>query len=420
MRLNHGLPNDDKVLLTAIGRMAKIAIEGRYPALRDALEHATEQLGSSPSFWRAAAILFTAGGEAEQAERYLRKTLLVDPSNLAGWMDFENYMAFSGHDGSGCKSQEHERRPSIGILLRRILGHGVESREAFIAAINRAASAGQFGFTHLLNCVFLERFHQVDWRFAPDHQDSRQIFNETSIRFRLQKRSDGLAAQFFLGAEPGMFDWILGFEPGSTFVDIGGSNGVWSIFAAAVGGTNCHIFESNQVRGEQLEQNLRQNELVGKVTVHRVGLADQDGEITLEEPTTDGKREALGLGPQLQRLIRAAIPGRTETELEYLLRALLLTEKPTTIARRRPVRRLSDLINDGSVPEPTYIKIDIDGNALPILHDIEPVLAGGALRGLMIEIYKDSDYRADVLAYLARYGFRPFTFGRPKNVFFKL
>ena len=84
------------------------------------------------------------------------------------------------------------------------------------------------------------------------------------------------------------------------------------------------------------------------------------------------------------------------------------------------MRRLSDLINDGSVPEPTYIKIDIDGNALPILHDIEPVLAGGALRGLMIEICKDSDYRADVLAYLARYGFRPFTFGRPKNVFFKL
>jgi hypothetical protein len=66
------------------------------------------------------------------------------------------------------------------------------------------------------------------------------------------------------------------------------------------------------------------------------------------------------------------------------------------------------------------IKIDIDGNALPILHDIEPVLAGGAFRGLMIEIYKDSDYRADILAYLARYGFRPFTFGRPKNVFFKL
>jgi FkbM family methyltransferase len=186
-----------------------------------------------------------------------------------------------------------------------------------------------------LNCVFLERFHQVHWRFAPDHQDSRQIFNETSIRFRLQKRSDGLAAQFFLGAEPGMFDWILGSEPGSTFVDIGVSNGVWSIFAAAVGGTNCHIFEPNQVRVEQLEQNLRQNELVGKVTVHRFGLADQDGEITLEEPTTDGKREALGLSPKLQRLIRAAIPGRTEIELEYLLRALLLTEKPTTIARRQ-------------------------------------------------------------------------------------
>ncbi len=170
---------------------------------------------------------------------------------------------------------------------------------------------------------------------------------------------------------------------GKTIFDVGGYVGVYATFFARQAGPDGRVwsFEPNPRNFEELTFNTALNG-VANVTLLNFGLGDGQG--------------------QIEFVVNPAYPARGSADAAT--RAALL-KKPGSRAITVEVHRLDDLIADGSLPQPDFVKLDVEGLEADVLNGFSQTIADRR-PDLFIEIH--GPIRPDMAELLtsAGYAFR--------------
>ena len=193
-----------------------------------------------------------------------------------------------------------------------------------------------------------------------------------TYRFLCPTNSDVRRVNRLFTKEPGTIQWLSQIlRPDDIFFDIGANVGTYSIFAAREMGLHGYVyaFEPHLANAASLLQNIEANDLLDKIHVISVPLADQDGFGPFHYHSIESSRSQSQFGEPVidGKTFRPAV-----TELKY-------------------GTRLDALLDTGIIPAPTIIKIDVDGLEAEILDGMKSLLASTkAPRSIQVELSKDN------------------------------
>jgi len=173
-------------------------------------------------------------------------------------------------------------------------------------------------------------------------------------------------AQTFSTKEPETLEWIDGIPEGAILWDVGANIGLYATYAAKQ--RNCRVwaFEPSVFNLELLARNIYLNELVSKVCIVPFALSTEIGSNQLRMTTTEwgGALSTFGEdygwdGEAIRKVFEFQTMGL-------------------------PMDSVRDLLN---IPQPDYIKMDVDGIEHLILSGGESVLKG--VKEVLIEVNDD-------------------------------
>jgi FkbM family methyltransferase len=166
--------------------------------------------------------------------------------------------------------------------------------------------------------------------------------------------------------EPNLIEWIHSFEKGTTFYDIGASNGVYGIYAAIVAEVEVIAFEPDVQNFAIMDYNHYLNsDKIEKFTALNIGLGEKSGFLPLQcqEFLAGAHGKVFNLDAREQQ-------SQMETEFTRNVYVDCLEGFPTKY----------------NVRAPDYVKIDVDGAEKMILRGAKSLLASGGVKEWMIEV----------------------------------
>lgn len=189
--------------------------------------------------------------------------------------------------------------------------------------------------------------------------------------------------------EAGTVAWI-GEEvhAGDVFCDIGANIGLYTLMAACRVGSSgaVYAFEPHAANFQSLLRNIAVNDFGGFVRPFSCALHDSEG-------VFDFNYQSFAAGSSMSQL-NATRDGE-EREFRPVVREAKLSAS------------LDRLLRDGALRAPTHIKLDVDGNELPILHGMRQLLAGNERpRSLQVEV--NQRYRSELMRFLGDCGYRQY------------
>ena len=167
--------------------------------------------------------------------------------------------------------------------------------------------------------------------------------------------------------EPGTVEWMQkSLRPGDILFDIGANVGAYTLIAARYfdGKVRVVSFEPSALNFAQLVRNLALNQCLDHVTALPVALsnATRVSSFSYQNASTGGALHTL------------EEPGAAARSFVPLFRQDLLAY------------RLDDLILEFGLPQPTHIKIDVDGTEADVLAGATATLRQATLRSVLIEV----------------------------------
>ena len=178
-------------------------------------------------------------------------------------------------------------------------------------------------------------------------------------------------AETFSQKEPETLEWIDNIEDGSVLWDIGANVGLYSIYAAKYRGLRVYGFEPSVFNLELLGRNCAINNVVDRVTIIPLALSDQTGVNTMRHSSTGWGGALSSFGVSF-----GADGNEFNSKIEYATFGVSADE----------------FIAKHDLPNPDYIKIDVDG--------IEHLVLAGArktilsAKSILIEINLDFSEQA--------------------------
>ena len=188
-------------------------------------------------------------------------------------------------------------------------------------------------------------------------------FGEVKIVFHVPNRLNKYRADSFASKEPETLEWIDSIPSGSILWDIGANVGLYSCYAAKSRNCLVYAFEPSVFNIELLARNIFQNELTKHITIVPLPLSDKLAENTLNMTSKDWGGALSSFGETY---------GQDGKEMEKIFefKTIGLT--------------MLDAVNLLKIPQPDYIKIDVDGIEHLILKGGNSVLEN--VKGVIIEI----------------------------------
>ncbi len=209
-------------------------------------------------------------------------------------------------------------------------------------------------------------------------------YNDCKLKFIVPNWINRFRIDTFATKEPETLEWINSFKKNSIFWDIGANVGLYSCYASK--NLNCKViaFEPSIFNLELLGRNIFINQLVDKVTVIPIPLTDNLSENKLNISTTEwgGSGSTFGQNYTYDGSI-------LNTKFDY---------KTIGISMDQAVNLLK-------IPQPDYIKIDVDGIEHLILKGGEKTLL--SVKSILVEIDdRFKKQKENTEKYLNNAGFR--------------
>lgn len=203
----------------------------------------------------------------------------------------------------------------------------------------------------------LEEYEQLNPRCELVHNGVKVVYATPSSYTRW--RVDSLFQK-----EPVTIDWIATFAPHEVLVDIGANVGMYTVWAAKTRGTRVYAFEPEAQNYALLNRNIQLNGLGNQVKAYCVALSDEAGysELHLSDLRVGGSCHSLG------------------ARVDFAHQPMHPVFSQGCVAAR-----LDDLVAAGVVPQPHYIKIDVDGFEPKVVAGARDVLKNPGLRSLLVE-----------------------------------
>lgn len=204
-----------------------------------------------------------------------------------------------------------------------------------------------------------------------------------SLTFAIPNALNQYRADTFSTKEPETLEWIDGIPKGSVVWDIGANVGIYSCYAAKQRGCRVFAFEPSVFNLELLARNIFLNELTGKITIIPLPLSDKLAVNKLNMTSTDWGGALSTFGQEYGH------DGKTMNKV---------FEFPTIGLS------MVDAVELLNIPQPDFIKMDVDGIEHLILKGGMPVLS--KMKGVLIEINDKFTTQAnDANTYLQQAGF---------------
>jgi FkbM family methyltransferase len=141
-------------------------------------------------------------------------------------------------------------------------------------------------------------------------------------------------------------------ERGDLFVDVGANLGSYTVLACAAKGARGYCFEPVPGTFARLTDNIRLNDLSGRVVARNLGIADKSGELvfTVSQDTTN----------------------HVVADAEHHFDTVRVAVQPLDLAIRGE--------------SPSVIKIDVEGFEVPVLEGAHATLANPVLHSVILEL----------------------------------
>ena len=191
-------------------------------------------------------------------------------------------------------------------------------------------------------------------------------------------------AQTLETKEPDTVEWIKKFQKNSVFLDVGANVGVYTVLAAKVAGSYVYAIEPESQNYAILNKNIVVNKIQDRVTAYAIALSDITGFDELYLSDFVGGSSCHSYGEQV------------DFNLEPVQFGFHQGCYSTTI---------DELVENGSVPCPNYVKIDVDGIEHKIIDGANKTLDNENLKSILVELNTNLSKHRQVVVEIENYGF---------------
>ena len=188
-------------------------------------------------------------------------------------------------------------------------------------------------------------------------------YNGIELAFFVPNRISNFCFETFSTKEPETLEWIDSIPRGSVLWDIGANVGLYTCYAARTRGCKIFAFEPSVFNLELLARNIFINNLTKQVVIVPLPLSDNLDFNTLNMQSTEWGAAKSTFGQEY---------GHDGQAFDKVF-------KFQTIGLS-----MMDAVNNLKIPEPDYIKIDVDGIEHLILKGGTTVLKN--IKGILVEI----------------------------------
>lgn len=184
--------------------------------------------------------------------------------------------------------------------------------------------------------------------------------------------------------EPDTIEWIEGFAPEDTLVDIGANVGMYTIYAARMRRVRVFAFEPEAQNFATLNRNIYLNQLSELVTAYPVALADEEkfDQLFLAQFMAGGSCHNFA----------SPTDGHEQPMQPVFVQGCFATTLDLLVQRQ-------------AIPVPTHIKIDVDGIEPKVVGGMMTTLAQPALRSVLVEINSGLASHQAIMEHMRSIGF---------------
>ena len=185
--------------------------------------------------------------------------------------------------------------------------------------------------------------------------------------------------------EPATIDWLRAMPAGALLLDVGANVGMYSIFAGLTREATVFAFEPESQNYAVLNENIRLNNLGGRVTALCAGLSERNGveRLYLSQALAGGSCHSLG------------------AEVGFCLEP-----RAAAFAQGAVAMRFDDLVASGDLPVPHYVKIDVDGFEHKVIRGMQKTLRDARVASLIVELNQQLVEHREIRDFLCGLGFR--------------
>ncbi len=215
-------------------------------------------------------------------------------------------------------------------------------------------------------------------------------------RFRIKLKNNGeivfcvptqmalLRAQTLYTKEPDTISWIEEFGREDVFLDIGANVGIYSIYAAAIGGCRVFAFEPESQNYAILNKNIVANSLWDQVRAYPLALVDRAALDVLHLRSLRAADSHHSFGEKRDHNYQPS-------DFPYAQGAFSMP--------------LDELVDKGFLPQPTRIKIDVDGLEHKVVTGSERTIADKRVHSVLIEINSQVPEHREIVERMTAFGY---------------
>ena len=191
--------------------------------------------------------------------------------------------------------------------------------------------------------------------------------NNTNIVFYTPNVTCEKRARSILKKEPYTIKWLDSFNEGEVLLDIGANVGVYSLYGAIIKQVNVFAFEPESQNFAILNKNIVLNKINNKIISYPIALSNTNEYTHLFLSKFDS--------------------GSSHHSIKEKIVNNNVYRKKTTCYKQGSVCATIDtLIELNFIPQPDYIKIDVDGSEPNVINGAVNVLKNIKLKSLLVEV----------------------------------
>jgi FkbM family methyltransferase len=224
----------------------------------------------------------------------------------------------------------------------------------------------------------LEEYEKLNPRCVIEHNGMQVVYATPTVFTKW--RADTLFEK-----EPCTIEWIASLARGQVLADVGANVGMYTIWAAKTRGVEVYAFEPESQNYALLNRNILLNDLGGQVKAYCLALSDRAGYSELHLSGTQVGDSCHSLGERV--------------DFEH---------RPMTPAHSQgcAAARLDDLVEQGAMPVPDYIKVDVDGFEPRVMAGARRTIDNSKVRSLLIETNQNLPDHMQMVREIESLGFR--------------